>query len=147
MTGLPKSIIKKYGVTRKAWQVFRSGRQASPHKSKSRGSYHMAKRRHVFRRIGKGVMNKLSNPITGAIAVIGYKSFIEPMIPVSGLMKDIAGIGIGAYASNSRNAWFREGGKALMYISAYNAGSALASGMLGIGGGAASATGSYTVYG
>jgi len=30
--GLPKSIIKKYGITKKAWQVFRGG------KSKSRGN-------------------------------------------------------------------------------------------------------------
>ncbi len=37
MTGLPKHIIKKYGVTKKAWQVFR-GKKSSK-KSTSRVKY------------------------------------------------------------------------------------------------------------
>lgn len=52
MTGLPKSIIKKYGVTKKAWQVFRGNKTVTKptrmktmarrgfkkHRSSSRGS-------------------------------------------------------------------------------------------------------------
>ncbi len=53
MTGLPKSIIKKYGVSKKAWKVYRST------KKKSRGGYMPRKRasrsrpktRVVYRRI------------------------------------------------------------------------------------------------
>lgn len=36
MGGLPKSIIKKYGITKKAWQVYREGSSKSSTKKKAR---------------------------------------------------------------------------------------------------------------
>src|SRR3990170_897560 len=69
MVGLPKSIIKKYGVTKKAWQVYRSGGSGSA-RTKTRGVT-MAKRRVVRRRSGgarMGGMGGLIEPIMmGAI--------------------------------------------------------------------------------
>jgi hypothetical protein len=45
MIGLPKSIVKKYGVTKKAWQVFRHGSKTRRTHTKKIGVIHMAKRR------------------------------------------------------------------------------------------------------
>jgi len=38
MVGLPKSIIKKYGVTKKAWQVFRGNKRGNTMAKKRRSS-------------------------------------------------------------------------------------------------------------
>jgi len=45
MPGLPKSIIKKYGVTKKAWQVYRGKLRRGKRKPRSRVSNPKTKRR------------------------------------------------------------------------------------------------------
>ena len=74
--GLPASIAKKYGITKKAWSVYRGGRKAS-----KSGSATMAKnrkrsvRRYVPKRVrsgGKAILGKYG--ATGLVedAAIGY---------------------------------------------------------------------------
>lgn len=66
--GLPAWIIKKYGVTKKAWQVFRSGRsQSTPSKvkttTKRRNTNLVRKKNHVRR-------GSLTVPIAPAIGIV-----------------------------------------------------------------------------
>ena len=49
MAGLPKSLIKKYGITKKAWRIFR-GRKAKKRTSKTRRSSKPKKRRRYVTR-------------------------------------------------------------------------------------------------
>jgi len=51
MPGLPKSIIKKYGVTKKAWQVYRGKLRRGKRKPRSRVSNPKTKRR--TRKLGR----------------------------------------------------------------------------------------------
>jgi len=74
MTGLPKHIIKKYGVTKKAWQVFR-GKKSSK-KSTSRVKYkstrlQMAKKKTKAKK--QTILGKLNNPLLGAAGVVTYE--------------------------------------------------------------------------
>ena len=67
MVGLPKSIIQKYGVSKKAWQVFR-GRK---HQSKTRSVRSMPKKRSA-RRYGRRLKRRFSKakvPFETLIAV------------------------------------------------------------------------------
>jgi hypothetical protein len=57
MTGLPRNIIKKYGVTKKAWAVFRGGRRSS---HKTRSVMRVAKRRG-HRRSARGTLGGLGS--------------------------------------------------------------------------------------
>lgn len=54
MTGLPRSIIKKYGVSKKAWAVYRGSTTQSRSKKSTRGRTHMARKRYSRRRGGGG---------------------------------------------------------------------------------------------
>lgn len=46
MRGLPKSIIKKYGISKKAWRIYRSGKAPTKRRrSIKRGSSKMVKRK------------------------------------------------------------------------------------------------------
>ena len=92
----------------------------------------MVKRRKakVKRRSSRngGILGKLSSPITGAIVVVGYESLISPMISnyVQGTSKDLVELGIGLYLSK-RSGILGAGGKALVYLNAYQ----LISGLVG----------------
>lgn len=53
--GLPKSIIKKYGISKKAWAVYRGSKAKRKvykrrHKSNPRGRVKVARRRRYYRR-------------------------------------------------------------------------------------------------
>jgi len=55
MARLPKSIIKKYGITKKAWSVFRGRRKSRPKKVKTkRRSVRKLVRRYRRKRRGGG---------------------------------------------------------------------------------------------
>jgi len=72
MTGLPSNIIKKYGVSKKAWSVFRSGKRGGStmaRKKRSKGSF--------FRR-GKGGDSGVSLMNTAAPAAL-YGAVREPI--------------------------------------------------------------------
>jgi hypothetical protein len=64
MTGLPKWIIKKYGVSKKAWAVFRAGAHKVVHHVHSRTTRRrvisMAKRRYGGRRGGSGMFGRIT---------------------------------------------------------------------------------------
>ena len=65
MKGLPKSIIKKYGITKKAWSVFR-GRK----KSKSKGSNPKTKtKKKVYKKMTKNKTRR-SGGMTVPMAVV-----------------------------------------------------------------------------
>lgn len=83
MAKLPKSIIKKYGITKKAWAVFRSGRSQSSRKarhSSKGGKTSLARRRarryfsRARRRSGMG----LNLRSIGKIIKLG--AFVAPAI-------------------------------------------------------------------
>lgn len=111
MVGLPRSIIKKYGVSKKAWAVFRgsnSSRTSSKRRKARRGGS-MA-RRKSYRRgssggFGLGGMGSLVKQ--GAIGgIAGYGAgmfgFKNPMLAgIGGLLltKSIVG-GAAAYLGN-----------------------------------------------
>lgn len=48
--GLPKSIIRQYGITKKAWQVFRGGRTHDPRRTSRAKSYIKPARKSYARR-------------------------------------------------------------------------------------------------
>lgn len=76
MVGLPRAIIKKYGVTKKAWSVFRgSSSSRSKTRKKTTGGY-MAKK-HGFRRSKGGLGGMLKPLLIGAIG--GYASRYAPV--------------------------------------------------------------------
>lgn len=57
MTGLPRSIIKKYGVTKKAWQVFRGARSNSNTMAKRKKSSHKGSKKGRSRGGSRGMMS------------------------------------------------------------------------------------------
>jgi len=144
MAKLPKSIIKKYGITKKAWQVFRgqkASRSRSPKRSKTR-YYTMARRRTSKRRSGnKGKIfgfsiGKVVSVIAGAAIAAVYEVFVSPMIPISANIKNWIELALGLFlaASPRMPTMVRAGGAALATINAYSiimpfiAGSGLGSG-------------------
>lgn len=75
MAGLPRSIIKKYGVSKKAWAVFRGGKTTSRAKSGGRGR--MARRKYTRRSSGGGFGgDMLGNALKGMGAAAAAKRFI-----------------------------------------------------------------------
>jgi len=121
---LSRSIIKRYGISKKAWAVARAG----THKAKT-GAVKMAKRRSRVRYIrskrsshrrsgSSGILGKVANPMIGAVGVVAYEKWISPMIPLNPMVKNLAEIGIGAYASN-KGGVIGASGQSLLAISSY----------------------------
>lgn len=78
MSKLPKAIIKKYGISKKAWAVFR-GRGRS---KKNKSVKNMAKRRKSYRsRARSYVKNRFKSKRIGIIStgVAVYKFLLEPL--------------------------------------------------------------------
>ena len=122
MKGLPRSYIKKYGVTKKAWREYRkrSKRRISTARTYSRRrKYKSPKRVRGVRKMGKSnILGKLNVPITGAIGTVLYESFISPKIPVNGIAKDVIELLIGGYASKKKGI-IGSTGKALVTLNSY----------------------------
>lgn len=107
MSGLPRAIIKKYGVSKKAWAVFRGRkgkrkRSSSPKRRTKRRVYSMARYRKRRGRsrggrkfLGLGTKGLVSLGILGAGAGALFGETIGNMIPVvnqqSSLIKGAAG--------------------------------------------------------
>lgn len=99
MTGLPKSIIKKYGITKKAWSVYRGK------KTKSRSVVRVAKRRKVRRYKARGLFKRrrkskgLGGGITGI--VIGGVAYGAGRQYISNLIAPLTSkLPLGQYADN-----------------------------------------------
>jgi len=111
MTGLPSSIVKKYGMTKKAWSVFRSSSSA---RRRVRGQG-MARRRSntastVRRRVrsfAAGRSGPASLTEIGFSGAYGYfrsdiVDFAAPLVNMipAGDYSDNVALGLGAYAAS-----------------------------------------------
>lgn len=87
MAGLPRSIIKKYGVTKKAWEIYRGGGGASHPKKHHRSRRSrvkggkMARRRYRSRGGGGGSMVKQLAFGAGAGALVQMFSPVKGLVP------------------------------------------------------------------
>lgn len=124
MAKLPKSLIKKYGISKKAWQVFRGQKQTSSRSKKTRKTkvYTMAKKKYFSGKKGKGFLNKAFNILIGAGVAALYEVYISPKITFIGrTMKNIIELVVGlALALMPKLPMaIRAGGAALATINAF----------------------------
>lgn len=121
MAKLPKSIIKKYGISKKAWAVFRGSKKA---KKSTRGTT-MARRKykgHKSKSGSKGgFMAKATQFLLGAAGAVAYDVFLSPMIPLSGMIKNIVEFIVGVWLAVSKRmpTYVRSFGAALAIMNAY----------------------------
>jgi len=107
MVGLPRHIIKKYGVSKKAWAVFRGG---SSHKKRA---VHHKKRRvasHAGGYVGrrkKGGFRRGSDKPNGALVNIGK---LATALCVGYTVSDIANKSVGARGVIKHATGFATGG-------------------------------------
>lgn len=122
MTGLPKAIIKKYGVTKKAWSVFRSTSHSRSNKTASRRTKHrgysMAKRRSFSRRSSRSSGGKFKPLMDAAIsgAIVGAAFKYAP----AQYNTPITRIGVGGAAAYFGSGYIKEAGKVLLAFEAAN---------------------------
>jgi len=123
MAKLPKSYIKKYGISKRAWTEFKKS------KKRKGGIKTMAKRkvkrRYAKRRSNGGLMNEA----VGSAMIVGYDAYLKPMLPVNNnsITGDIIDYGIG-YLGKGKSGYLGTGARALRYIAAYRGISRLLSG-------------------
>jgi hypothetical protein len=97
MTGLPSSIIKKYGVSKKAWAVFRGHKSSSHRRAKKSGGRMV---RHRFRKAGRrrsggmGGLMSMALPLAAGAAA-GYFSSSIPVVNTLPMPDVLAGAGVG----------------------------------------------------
>jgi hypothetical protein len=123
---LPKSLIKKYGVSKKAWRIYRSKKGSKRSnffrsKVKKRSVRTMARRRRSFKRYArksKNLLGKLNKPIVGSIGVVIYESFVSPLIPLTGLIKNVIELLLGLVLSK-KGGILGAMGTALVYLNSY----------------------------
>lgn len=111
MTGLPSSIVKKYGIGKKAWAVYRSSgtgrvrRSAPMARKRKRSSSAFGKARRRVRSFTAGRSGPATLTEIGMMGAYGYfrsdvVSFAAPainMVP-AGDYSDNVTLGLGAYA-------------------------------------------------
>jgi len=85
--GLPKSLIAKYGISKKAWSVYRDTKRISGSKKNKRSNTTMAK--HKGRKSGNSMNDMLVVPMVGA----GYGLIRQPL---ADMIPDF----MGAYSDN-----------------------------------------------
>jgi hypothetical protein len=127
MARLPKSIIKKYGISRRAWAVFRGSKKSKRRTTKAR-SYTMARRHRTHKKgsksgglFGGGFMNNALKILAGAAVAVVYEVFVSPMIPLSKTIKNILEFAIGLFVAvmPKMPMMIRAGGVALATINAF----------------------------
>lgn len=136
MAGLPKSIIKKYGVTKKAWRVYKSRkrRPRTTRRVKRKVRRPMARRRRRRRRYPRirryvrrrgGTLSMKNLAIGAAIVSVvepTLDTFLDQMIPISvaGIdPKDFGKTAIGWYLLKKKGT-VKGIGAALMIIGVRN---------------------------
>ena len=125
MTGLPKHIIKKYGMSKKAWRVYRGNK---PSKKRNRSVIKTAKVK-TYRKKQSNILGRLNNPLLGAAGVVMYESLVSPMIPVQGIAKDMLELVAGLWMSKKQGI-VGATGKSLVVLNSYQLISNLAKPML-----------------
>jgi hypothetical protein len=87
----------------------------------------MARRKKKsYRSKRSSMFGKLNQPITGALGVVAYESFISPMLPVQGVTKDLLELSAGYFLSKKKGI-IGATGKSLLVINSYQ----ILSGMIG----------------
>lgn len=133
MAKLPKSIIKKYGISKKAWAVYRG-------KKKTAGGRKVAKKRRTSRRSKGGDTLLLQ---AGASAIYGafrpkVEQFINPVtskIPFAGNYVDEVALGVAGYLLAKgkvpmlKNKTARATGRAMLIIESARIGSGISQGI------------------
>ena len=113
MAGLPRSIIKKYGVSKKAWAVYRGNKSGSTRSAtKSRGAS-MAKRRSSRRSSSGGfgggkLMTGFYRPsgmIASALQGIGAAA-VASKLPVNVPYKGVIAAGVVGGLPGAAAVWF-----------------------------------------
>lgn len=140
MTGLPRSIIKKYGVSKKAWAVFRG------QKATSRGTPKMARRkksrsgRFRGRKGGKDsslMMTMIAAGVYGAMRP-KVEAFVSPYtakMPIAGQYTDEVVLGTAGYLLAKGKMPFLKGsvarsaGKAILILESARVGSGISQGI------------------
>lgn len=126
MARLPKSLIRKYGISKKAWAVFRGTKRTR--KTIKTKTYtrriSMAKRKHYRKHSSSksgGFFGKATQVLLGAGVAALYEVFISPMIPLADTIKNILELVLGLFLAMSRKMpmFVRAGGAALATINAY----------------------------
>lgn len=133
MAKLPKSIIKKYGISKKAWAVFR-GHRKSKKKTSSRGYATMARHKRKGHSKGKqGFFKKALDIAIGAGVAALYEVFVSPRIPLARNIKNIVELIVGLVLAvmPKMPMAVRAGGAALATINAFEILVPLLSGMSG----------------
>lgn len=132
MAKLPKSIIKKHGISKKAWQVFRS-RQKSRSKSVRRTNKMAKKRRSVRRRstglkpmqvfVGGGMYGAVRRYLDGLVKPITAR------VPLGSIADEAALFGLGYLAhKNMRDKTIKQVAMAGMAVEAARIGEAISDG-------------------
>lgn len=121
MAKLPKSLIKKYGISKKAWAVFRSGRKSSSKSKTARYNPMKRKSKKGYRKGKAGLLNKALNILLGAAVAGVYEVFISPRIPLARNVKNILEmiVGLVVAAMPKLPMSVRAGGAALATINAF----------------------------
>lgn len=122
MSGLPKSIIQKYGVSKKAWAVFRSRKRTTqtvrPRRPRPSIKRRVSMARKSYKRYSRAL--KPTNTMIGAVAY----GLLEPTINSfagklgMGVSDDIVK-GVGGYLLAKRGGLIGGIGQAALTISVY----------------------------
>jgi hypothetical protein len=140
MTGLPRAIIKKYGVSKKAWSVFRRSKKSRRTISKPVKFKRLTSMRHK-RTSKRGFFSKAKSSINtnglimGAAAVAVVEPFIDQAVSkissFAPLPANIIKAGVGWFAAKNSNKLIKGTGLALLVlgvhdtVSSYTRGSAV----------------------
>lgn len=136
MASLPKSIIKKYGISKKAWAVFRGG-------SASRGKTKMAKKRYGFARKARRFAKRstdMSNPVGIVLPAFAYgaarpmlSDWASPLtskLPFGNFADEIV-LGLAGYfMAKKGNGIIKNAGKAILTVEAASLGNQVVGSMI-----------------
>lgn len=133
MAKLPKAIIKKYGITKKAWQVFRGVKKQTRKTIQVKTT--MARRRG-FRGFRKKHYSHSSggiSPMKIGITAAAYGAFrpkIHSMIPDTGIpYSDSLITGAIGYYLAGKKGWMKNAGVAILAVEAAAVGANMLGGM------------------
>jgi len=122
---LPKNIIKKYGISKKAWNVFKGLKQPIKSIKKTKRSKPMARRKNTFRRASKGIKQ---SEILGAViyGAIGEQLLDKGLSMVNmnnqGIQANAVKGVIGYFIAKNTSGFLKGVGDSAVSISAYKVG-------------------------
>jgi hypothetical protein len=122
---LPKRIIKKYGISKKAWSVFkrtRKGKAKPTIRQKTKRVKTMARRRRTYATKKRTKRSGMNSRIKTALAVTAYATLGEPLLDKAasqlniGVSDDIVKGGAGLALDYYGKGWLKAMGKAAWII-------------------------------